>query len=175
MNQIAWKFGGIAGLVAIVSMSACYAIFGESSVMSQSLGTLILLPGYVIVVFGIKVFCDRVKPEPTRFTAGIIVGFAIVGVMSVVYAIGWEIYLLLTDYRWVDVYIAHEIAVAESSGLGVVDLSIFKDEMAEAREVYLDPFFRFGITIMEVFPLGLFISLISVLLLRDPNLFKKSK
>jgi hypothetical protein len=39
--------------------------------------------------------------------------------------------------------------------------------MAEFREQYSNPFFRMPITFIEIFPVGILVSLISALLLRN--------
>jgi hypothetical protein len=41
--------------------------------------------------------------------------------------------------------------------------------MGEFRQQYANPFFRLSITFIEIFPVGVLISLISAVLLRNPR------
>ena len=175
MRQIALTYGGIAGLLVCLAMFGSFFLLDQSYVFNEMLGAATMIPSFIVVVFGVKKFCDSTQPEVTRFTAGAIVGFAIVGVMSVIYAIGWELYLYLTDYAFMDQYIANERILAEERGVQGAELALLQDQMQSAAEAYANPFFRFGITVMEIFPLGLIVALISVLLLRNPNLFKRNQ
>ena len=156
-------------------MFGTYLVADQTHIISQSFGYLMMIPSFIIVVFGIKRFCDLNKPDVTRFTDGAIAGFAIVGVMSVIYALGWELYLFITDYSFMDQYIANELVLAEERGLSGLALEQLREQMATAAENYQNWFFRFGITIMEIFPIGLLVALVSILLLRNPDLFKKKE
>lgn len=174
MRQIALTYGGIAGLLVCLGMFGSFFLLDQSYLFNEMWGAAMMIPSFIVVVFGVKKFCDSTQPEVTRFTAGAIVGFAIVGVMSVVYAIGWELYLYLTDYSFMEQYIMNERILAEERGVQGAELSLLQDQMQTAAEAYANPFFRFGITIMEIFPLGVLVALISVLLLRNPNMFKRT-
>lgn len=175
LRQIALTYGGVAGLIVCFAMFGSFLLLDQSYVFNELLGAVMMIPSFIIVVFGVKKFCDSTQPEVTRFTDGAIAGFSIVGVMSVIYAIGWEFYLYLTDYTFMDQYITNERILAEERGVHGAELALLQDQMQSAAEAYANPFFRFGITIMEIFPLGMLVALISVLLLRNPNLFKRSR
>ncbi len=154
-------------------MFGTYYLIDQTHIFTESLGYMAMIPSFIVVVFGVKRFCDLNRPEPTRFTAGAIAGFAIVGVMSVIYAIGWELYLLVTDYSFMDRYISNELVLAQERGLVGLELQALQEQMQQAAEAYSNTFFRFGITVMEIFPPGLIVALVSVLLLRNPNMFKR--
>ena len=174
MRQIALVYGGGAGLLICLAMFGTYLVFDDSKMLNEVVGSLVMIPGFIVVVFGIKRFCDLSPTEVVRFTEGAIIGFAIVATMSVIYALGWELYLYVTDYSFLEQYISNEIALAEERGVSGLELAMMEEQMRAAAETYNNPFFRFGITIMEIFPLGLIVAFIAVLLLRNPKLFKRS-
>ena len=45
------------------------------------------------------------------------------------------------------------------------------DQINQTREIYKNPFLRFGLTLMEIFPVGLVIALISAGILRKRGVF----
>jgi len=64
-------------------------------------------------------------------------------------------------------YTASVIAAKESAGLTGLELQAEIDEMAQLTQRYGNPAFRPPMTFLEIFPVGLLISLLSVGILRN--------
>jgi hypothetical protein len=63
-------------------------------------------------------------------------------------------------------YTEQLIANAQESGVSQEELDKQIEEIKMYSDMYENPFFRFGITLIEVLPVGIIITLISAALLR---------
>ena len=86
-----------------------------------------------------------------RFGTGVLLGLGITLVASVIYVAAWEVYLAMTDYAFIDDY-------AQSM--------LSSEEAADAARRYANPAFRLPVTFLEIFPVGLLITLASAGLLK---------
>ena len=82
----------------------------------------------------------------------------------------WEAYLAMTDYAFMDEYIAGIQRAHEAKGLSASALAEEMAKLESMRVNYANPLFRIPMTFLEIFPVGLLVSLVSALLLRNPKL-----
>ena len=86
---------------------------------------------------------------------------------GVIYVIGWEITLAVTDFAFIDSYSTAAVEAARAKGASAADIAAIAAQMDEFRRQYANPFFRLPMTFIEIFPVGILISLISAALLRN--------
>ena len=148
MNKIILVYGSIAGAVIIFSMSlGIYAAYSgaDSFYASKTLGFSIMIIGFSMIFVATKKYRDQELGGIINFKTAFKLGLGISLMAGIMYTIGWEISLFLTDYVYLEPY---------------------KDTN------YANPFFRMPITFTEIFPVGLLLSLISAGLFRNPNFLK---
>ena len=95
------------------------------------------------------------------------IGLAISAVAGVVYAIGWEITLAITDYAFVDDYAAAALEAKRTSGASAAEIAKLTADMAAFKAQYLNPALRLPMTFAEIFPVGILVSLVAAALLRN--------
>jgi hypothetical protein len=61
------------------------------------------------------------------------------------------------------------IEAARAKGASPAEIEALSAQMAEFQEMYANPLFRLPMTFIEIFPVGLIISLIAAALLRNPR------
>jgi hypothetical protein len=163
MQQIILTYGVIAGLVIIVSM-----IIGIEMGQSQAwLGFLIMFIAFSLIYVAIRQYRDRTLGGAIDFTTAIVVGLGVSAVAGVIYVLVWEIYLAVTDYAFIDAYIAAMVANQPLDGASDVQ---FAEQLQRAEEFsaqYRNALFRLPMTFLEVFPAGLLVTLISGAVLRS--------
>jgi hypothetical protein len=140
-----------------------------SAAHSQFAGYLIMVLALSLIFFGVKRLRDRELGGAIRFVPALLAGLGISAVAGVIYVIGWEITLAVTDFAFIDSYSSAAIESARASGASAADIEALIAQMGEFRRQYEDPFFRLPITFIEIFPVGALISLISAALLRNPR------
>src|SRR5262249_18015647 len=94
------------------------------------------------------------------------VGLLISVIATVMYAFAWEISYSQMSDEFTQKMSERHIEKIKADGGTEADVQKAKQEMASFVEMYKNPFIRFGITTMEIFPVGLIISLLSAGLLR---------
>ena len=102
-----------------------------------------------------------------RFVPALLAGLGISAVAGVIYVIGWEITLAVTDFAFIDSYSTAAVEAARAKGASATEIEALMAKMDEFRQQYANPFFRMPITFIEIFPVGLLVSLISAALLRN--------
>jgi hypothetical protein len=65
-----------------------------------------------------------------------------------------------------DQYAAMSMTKARAGGASPVEIQKLTDRMSQIKEIYKNPFLRFGLTLLEILPVGLVIALISAGILK---------
>lgn len=162
-------FGVAAGLVVAIPMCLMLALNPDPGSMSTSqvTGYLLMLVALSLTFVGVKRYRDRVRGGVIKFVPALMVGLGISAVAAVIYVIGWEITLAVTDFAFADTYAQGAIDSAREKGASAAEVQKITEKMAEFREIYANPLLRLPITFIEIFPVGVVISLISAALLRN--------
>ena len=170
--KYAFKFGGIAGLIMIVSWFVTNQLFGsgDGEAMdfgsSELLGYASMLLAFSMVFLGVKSYRDKESSGAFTFGRAFLIGLYIVLVTSVIYVLGWMVYYpnFMADFP--DQYLQSQLTQLESSGVTGAELEAKKQEMLNWMEWYKKPYNMAGMTFLEIFPIGLIISLISAFIWR---------
>ena len=170
MTRTILVFGAIAGLLVAVPMSLMVANSEPGSAgTSHFAGYLVMLLALSLIFFGVKRLRDRELGGVIRFMPALLAGLGISAVAGVIYVIGWEITLAITDFAFIDSYSAAAVEAARAKGASAAEIEALIVQMGEFRRQYENPLFRLPITFIEIFPVGVLISLISAALLRNPR------
>jgi uncharacterized membrane protein len=170
MTNIIFLFGTFAGLIVIgVTLAVIVASGGqpEMSDMSMWFGYLTMIVALSMIFFGVKRYRDRDLGGVIKFVPALLIGLAISAVAGVIYVAGWEVYMAATGGTFMDAYIAHTIEGARAKGMAAAELDKMIAEMNAFKVQYANPLFRMAITFVEIFPVGVVVSLISAAVLRN--------
>ena len=168
MSRIILIFGIVAGVVVAVPMCLMAANSEHgSAAQSYFTGYLILVLALSLIFVGVKRLRDRELGGVIRFVPALLAGLGISAVAGVIYAIGWEITLAVTDFAFIDSYSNAAVEAARAKGASAAEVQAVIAQMDEFRRQYANPFFRLPMTFVEIFPVGVLISLISAGLLRN--------
>lgn len=170
MIRIAFVYGLISGLVVIGGILFSLALAGDDpSTGTQIVGYLIMIIAMSIIFFGIKRHRDVNRGGEVAFLPALGLGLMISLVGSIAYAAVWEIYLVVSGSSFIDDYAATHIEEQMALGVAGEDLEALRAEMDLLKERYANPLFRIPITLSEILPIGVVISLISAAILRNPR------
>lgn len=171
MKRIIFTYGIISGLVVIGSAILGLALSGgEQTLHAQAgLGYLIMLIALGTIFVAIKRYRDRQLGGVIRFGTATLLGLGIAVVASITYVVAWEIYLAITDHAFINAYAETVIAGKEAEGVSGAELQKAIEDMESMKIQYANPLFRLPITFLEIFPVGLLITLISAAILRNPG------
>ena len=161
-------FGLLAGMVVAVPMNLMM-IFGKEGDGSHSLftGYTLMLLAFTFTFVGVKHYRDRTLGGVIRFLPALLVGLGISFVASLIYVVAWEITLHATNFAFMEDYSRAMIEGARAKGASAEKLAKLTAEMQSMQVKYANPLFRLPMTFVEIFPVGLVVSLATAGLLRN--------
>lgn len=169
MKKIVLTFGTISGAILVV-LSGIWLYYLSSRDFHMEGGEVIgystMLLAYIVVFFGIRQYRDEVGGGAITFGRAFKVGILMVLMVSAMYVTLWEIvyYNFMPDFA--ERYAATQVEKMRASGATEAAIAKTQQEMARFAELYKNPLINIGMTLLEVFPLGLIITLISAAILR---------
>ncbi|GJL90618.1 DUF4199 domain-containing protein [Hyphococcus sp.] len=173
MLKIAAIYGAIAGSITIAVMCVGFVLDskGLHGASSAVFGYAVMIVALTMIFIGIKRYRDQSLGGVIKFAPAFGLGLAIAAIAAVFYSTGWEIYLAATDYAFAENYANAVIAKKEAAGLAGAELDKVREAMASFVDSYKNPFYRFPMTTVEIFPVGFLVALASAALLRNPKVF----
>ncbi len=169
MKKVVVTYGIISGIITGGLMLATMPLFVRGTLKMEN-GLWIGYTGIVIalslVFFGVKSFRDNHSEGKITFGRGFMIGLGITLIASVFYVIAWEITFAHSGEWFMKQWSSGELEKVKSHGASEAELQEAAQKWEEFGKLYQNPVIRFGMTLMEIFPIGLLISLISAALLR---------
>lgn len=170
MFKLIFGYGVIGGLIVAVPM--VWAMLSADAGDKDPLGGLVvgyltMLVALTTVFLGIKHYRDKFLGGAIRFLPALGLGLAISGVACLLYVIGWEISMAYSDFDFAKFYSNYMIEAAKAKGGSPEDLAKAVQEAQAFAESYKNPLVRMPMTFIEMFPVGLLVSLISAAVLRN--------
>ncbi|HYC93822.1 MAG TPA: DUF4199 domain-containing protein [Thermoanaerobaculia bacterium] len=168
MKNIVLKYGLISGLILTVLCAIHWPVMINQHLpepwgMVVGFSTMIL--AFTAVFFGIRAYRDKQGGELT-FGRGLQVGLLIALITCAFYVIGWEIVYWNFIPDFADRYAAMTISRMQADGASAAEIAKTRAEMAQFKEMYANPIYNTAVTFMEIFPVGLIISVLSAAILR---------
>lgn len=174
MKKVVLTYGLIAGAIFVTFMFGAWPLWKNGTISFEN-GELVGYTSMVIalsmVFFGIKSYRDNYLHGSITFGNALKVGGLITLVASLGYAVGWEFYFNLLAPDFMEKYAGFSIEKARSGGMAEVDLQKLIASMDSMKVWYKNPVLRFGMTLMEVLPVGIVIALVSAGILRRKDVF----
>ncbi len=163
MKKLVLVYGIISGLVIIVINTLSL----ELGIGQAWLGFLVMFIAFSSIFVAVKQYRDETLGGVIRFGTGFLVGLGITVVASLTYVLVWELYLALTDYAFIDTYFDSIVESRQTGGASQAELAATITEMETMRQQYTNPLFRLPMTFVEIFPVGVLISLVSAFILKE--------
>ena len=169
MKKIIITNGLVAGAIIafVISLSLAFEFDSEHLAGLEWLGYAVMIIAFSMIFVAIKGYRDREQGGVIRFGTAFGIGIGVTLVASLVYVVAWEINLAVTDYAFMKEYTESLIAAEAEAGATEAELATLRADMAVMQERYANPLFRVPITLLEIFPVGLLITLISAAVLRN--------
>ena len=166
MTRLALNFGLIAG--AITSAMLCLLLFGIG--MNHEYGELLgyssMILAFSTIYFAIKNYRDEQLEGIISFAKAFQIGLAITMIASTIYVLTWMVISNFGGEEAVNEYFQKSLENLRASDLPQAEISKKVAEMEAFRESYDHPFVKIGVTYLEIFPVGLLVSLIAAFLLK---------
>lgn len=169
MKNTVLKFGLISGAIiaalGIGMMPLC--MNGTIDFEHQEvLGYSAMVLAFLMVFFGIRSYRENSGGGTITFGKAFQVGILITLITCAVYVISWEIVYYNFLPNFMETYSAHVIDKMRAKGETAEAIAKMQETMAMYTELYKNPLINVAMTFMEIFPVGLIVTLVSAAILR---------
>lgn len=168
MKRIVLRNGLIAGLIMTAMMVIGTAMLHDNPDFKGSmvLGFLGMFVAFSFTFIGIRQYRERHNGGHITFGRALAIGALISLVASVMYVAVWAIEYHFFFPDFMEQYTEVMMKNLRESGASAAEIAQKEAENRWMADNYSNPLFFIGMTLMEVLPIGLVISLISAALLR---------
>lgn len=172
MRKIILTYGLLAGVIVSVLMLISLSLWHNDAVNfdnSELIGYASMVVALSVIFFGIKAYRDNHQNGALKFVKGLQVGLLITLVASLLYAGTWETYYRTNpkvQASFIDKYTEHSLNKMKAAGASSVEIEQKAKQMASMAEMYKNPLIRFGMTMLEILPVGIAVTLICAAALR---------
>lgn len=168
MKKIVLRYGLLAGLIVSLFMMIGMLICHQNADFEGSmvLGYASMLVAFTFIFLGIRSQRNKHGNGSITFGKAFMTGLYIALISSTMYVITWLVvyYCFMPDFM--DKYMEHALKKAAESGASPAEIEKQAAEMATYKDMYKNPLGVILLTYMEIFPLGLLVTLISALILK---------
>lgn len=169
MKKIVFTCGIIGGLVSVSWYIFSEQVFKLNMGMNERLffGYASMMLAFSLIFVGVKNFRDNYSGGVISFGKAIKVALLITAVASTIYVVVWLIdyYIFIPDFF--GEYAASTLAGLKASHASQARIDKEMAELANYAKMYRNPFFNALMTYAEIVPVGLVISLIAALILKN--------
>lgn len=169
MRKTVLRFGLASGAV-LVAMTAVMLPLCMKGVIdfdqSEIVGYSAMVLSFLLVFAGIRSYRNNVAGGVISFGKAFQVGILITLVTCAAYVIAWEITYFNFFPDFLDQYTAYVLDKMRAGGESEAAIRKTTADMAKMAKYYSNPLFNSAITFMEVFPVGLIVTLVSAAILR---------
>jgi len=168
MTRIVLIFGLISGAISAALMWILVGVVntgGTDFDNGMVWGYASMIIALSLVFFGVKSYRDNHGGRIT-FLKGLQVGILISLISGVCYAASWELYYRGSGQEFLQKYTAHYLDKMKQDGASDAEVEKARVESEQFMEQYRNFFVRFGMTLMEILPVGVIVTLVSAGLLR---------
>jgi hypothetical protein len=163
------KYGVIAGLiVGGFEVGTFTAFSGEPPLKyGMLIGYTTMLIALSAVFVGIKHYRDVDRGGVIGFWSAFGVGLGVSFIAGIFYVAAWETVQAMTHIDFASSYAQAIIASEKAKGASAEALAKLSADMETFKVQYANPMFRLPMTFVEIFPVGVLVSLVSAGLLRN--------
>ena len=167
MKRIVITFGLISGGISILLMFATLPLVGRVSYEYLTvLGYTGFIASFLMVFFGIRSYRDSLGGGTITFGKAFQVGILITLVSCAIYIISWDFVYHQFLPTFLDDYTNYVVEKMRAGGATPEELNRQIQENEQFKDWYRNPIIRYAFSLMEAFPVGLVMTLISSIILK---------
>jgi hypothetical protein len=172
MKKIILTYGLIGGVLTMIFTFLIMTLCDREMISfgsAELVGYASMVIALSMIFFGIKSYRDNHGNGKITFWKGVQIGILITCIGSVMYAVGGELYNSVNPgftAKIVEKYKEYETSRLQMKGAPQAEIDAALKQMTDMVKMMENPLVRFGIYLIEIFPVGLVITLLSAALLR---------
>lgn len=172
MAKIVLIFGLISGAISAGLMWILVSFMkADGSNMDSGMiwGYATMIVALSLVFFGIKSYRENNGGRIT-FLKGLQVGILISLICGLCYAVSWEMYYRGSGQEFLKTYTNYYLDKMKKDGASDAEIEKARVDSEQFMELYKNFFVRFGMTLFEILPVGVIVTVVSAALLRKRHI-----
>jgi hypothetical protein len=173
MKKIILLNGLIAGAIVSAMLLITQYLFRANDTTldyGMLIGFSTMIISLSLIFVAIKSYRDQHQKGVITFGKAFQIGILIASIASLMYATTWEVYFNTAGSDFVEWYSKAQLDKMATENASAAEVNEMKASLEQMATIYQNPLMRFSITLSEIFPVGLIITLISASLLRKKEL-----
>lgn len=169
MKRIVLRFGLASGVILLGIAAVILPLCLNGTIgfdQGELVGFSAMVLSFLMVFFGIRSYRDNVAAGSIGFGKAFQVGILITLITCAIYVLAWEIAYFNFFPDFLDQYSAHVLDRMRADGESEAAIREEAAKMATMAKYYDNPLVNSAITFMEIFPVGLIVTLVSAAILR---------
>lgn len=166
MKKSILTYGVIAGLIVSSLMLITFSGSGVNLEYGHLIGYSTMILAFATIFVAIKTQRDKHLGGKINFSKAFKIGLGISLIASLCYVITWMIMSETVAKDFMAQYYQHAIENLNNSSLTPGEIEEKIAQMDKMQEMYKNPVYKIGITFLEIFPVGLLVSLIAAFILK---------
>lgn len=169
MKNLIIKNGMIAGLITAATLVLLFTLVSPDISGGQFIGYASMIIAFSTIFFAVRSHRDNDLDGTINFGSAFKIGISITLIASLIYIIAWMILSNTIASEFMVEYSQKAIEGIKNSGVSQAEIDTQISEIESFQEMYKNPLVKYGITFLEIFPVGLIISILSALILRKSD------
>lgn len=169
MKKIIITYGLISGAIASSMLFVSMPLM-QNGILSYNTSMVVgftsMFVAFSMIFFGIRNYRDNHQRGTITFGKGFQIGILIALIASLLYAVSWEIYYSIRGDEFNKWYVTCQIEKLTHEGASPTKIEEAREKITNEMEMYKNFSVRFGLTFMEIFPVGLIAALLTAAILR---------
>jgi hypothetical protein len=176
MKKIILTYGLIGGVLSMIFTFLIATLCDRNMIAfdkAELVGYASMVIALSMVFFGIKSYRDNYGSGTITFWRGVQIGILITCIGSVMYIAGAELYNAINPEfgpKVMEKYKEYETSKLGQKGASQAEIDATVQQMTEMAKMMDNPIVRFGIYLIEIFPVGVILTFLSAALLRKREL-----
>ncbi|HEX3101186.1 MAG TPA: DUF4199 domain-containing protein [Pyrinomonadaceae bacterium] len=176
MKKIVLTYGLLSGVVIFVLVWLIASLCEKSVIdldKAQLVGYGSMIIALAMVFFGIKSYRDNYGNGKITFWKGVQIGLLISLIGGLMYFLGGETYNYTHpgfQETFVAKYVDYTSSKMKASGASQEEVEKTVDDMKKTVKMLENPLIYFAVSLMEILPVGIIVTLISAALLRKKEI-----
>lgn len=167
MKNTVLNYGLFAGLFVSGWMAISMLVLGcDHGPSGMIVGYAGMLIAFSFIYVAVRNYRDKINGGTINFGKAFVIGLFISLIASAFYVAAWAIVYHNFMPDFMDKYMDMEIQKLKASGLSATELTAKIDEMEWWKQNYKKPFWFITMTLAEILPVGLLVTLIAALILK---------
>jgi hypothetical protein len=170
MKRTITVFGLIAGVILSIFLLASAPFMkhvdADSMATSMFVNYTVQFLTFSLIFFAVRQYRDNHNSGTISFGRGFRIGLWISLIGSAFYVLTWAVIYNFVVPDFMDTMCAAQVEAAVKKGASSAEISEIRQQIADGKLIYSTWYGFAGVTLLEIFPTGLIVSLVSALVLR---------